>query len=84
MTLSVSKGRAPVEVPDVRGQALADAQAALEGLGFRVTRGEDQFSNTYPAGQVMGVSPGTGETIAYGSTVNLVVSKGPDLVTSPR
>ena len=46
VTLSVSKGRAPVEVPDVRGRALADAQAALEGLGFKVTRGEDEFSNT--------------------------------------
>ena len=83
VTLSVSKGRAPVEVPDVRGRALADAQAALEGLGFEVTRGEDEFSNDVAAGQVMDVSPAPGETIAHGSTINLVVSKGPDLVTVP-
>jgi beta-lactam-binding protein with PASTA domain/tRNA A-37 threonylcarbamoyl transferase component Bud32 len=84
VTLHVSKGRAPVNVPDVRGQAFDAAQATLSGLGFQVTRGDDGFSDTIPAGQVMTMSATPGQPADYGSTIQLVVSKGPDLVDVPN
>ena len=81
--LVVSDGHAPVKIPDVRGQTFDAAKAALEGAGFKVTRGDDAFSDTYTAGQVAATNPAVGQTIAYGGNVALVVSKGPDLVTVP-
>jgi serine/threonine-protein kinase len=83
VTLTVSRGRAPVEIPNVRGQTFDAAKAALEPLGFTVTRAEDVFSNDVAAGQVVGSDPEAGNTVPYGSSVELAVSKGPDLVTVP-
>src|SRR5262249_32804868 len=82
--LIVSKGHAPVDVPDVRGKSFADAKQTLEDRGFKTSRGTDAFSNTYPSGQVMATTPGAGTNAPYGSNVEIVVSKGPDLVTVPN
>jgi serine/threonine-protein kinase len=83
VTLHVSKGHAPVRVPDVATKTFEQAKADLEALGFKTTRGDDQFSDTIPAGQVMSTAPPAGETAPYGSNIQLVVSKGQDLVTVP-
>jgi serine/threonine-protein kinase len=83
VVLVVSDGHAPVKIPDVRGQSFDAAKAALEGAGFKVTRGDDAFSDTYTAGQVAATNPAVGQTVAYGANVAVVVSKGPDLVTVP-
>jgi beta-lactam-binding protein with PASTA domain/tRNA A-37 threonylcarbamoyl transferase component Bud32 len=84
VTLVVSKGRAPVAVADVRGKPLAEAKTTLEGQGFTVTQGADQFSNEVAAGLVISTNPATGQTIQYGANVEVVVSKGPDLVAVPQ
>jgi len=83
VTLTVSKGRAPVAIPNVSNGNFDQAKATLEGLGFSVTQGDDQFSDTVPAGQVIGTNPDIGKTVPYGSPVEVVVSKGPDLVMVP-
>ena len=80
--LVVSKGLPPVDVPDVRGQQLADATTALEAAGLRAAVGDQAFSDTVPKGSVIDQSP-RGGTLTKGSTVTLTVSKGPDLVTVP-
>ncbi len=83
LVLVVSDGHAPVKIPDVRGQSFDAAKAALESAGFKVTRGDDAFSDTYAAGQVAATNPAVGQTVAYGANIAVVVSKGPDLVTVP-
>jgi eukaryotic-like serine/threonine-protein kinase len=83
VTLTVSKGRAPVEIPDVSQRSFDEAKATLEGLGFTVTRAEDAFSDSVPANAVIGTAPEIGETVPYGSSVAITVSKGPDLVFLP-
>jgi eukaryotic-like serine/threonine-protein kinase len=83
VTLTVSKGRAPVAIPDVSNGSFDQAKATLEGRGFTVTRAEDQFSDNIPSGQVIGTNPDSGKTVPYGSSVEVVVSKGPDLIMVP-
>jgi eukaryotic-like serine/threonine-protein kinase len=83
ITIVVSKGPAPVALPDLEGDVPDDAQSELEELGFTVTRVED-WSDTVDVGDVIGTRPPAGEQAEYGSAVELVVSKGPELVPVPN
>jgi serine/threonine-protein kinase len=84
VTIIVSQGHAPVDVPDVTGQSPEQATANLESLGFVVQRGEDGRSGAVATGEVMAVSPGPGDGAQeYGSTVTITVSAGLPLVTVP-
>jgi len=81
--LNVSAGPKPRTVPSLAGQSFAQAAAALQQLGLTAARGPDAFSDTVPAGQVIGTSPAAGASAARGSTVTVTVSKGPDMVPVP-
>ncbi|OYN89654.1 Stk1 family PASTA domain-containing Ser/Thr kinase [Parenemella sanctibonifatiensis] len=80
--LVVSKGPEPIAIDDWSGKPAKDAQAELEGRGFSVKRSE-QFSNSVPAGVVISQTPADG-TGKRGDSIELVVSKGPELVTVPN
>lgn len=70
-------------VPDgLVGAELAVAEAALtkDGLG---TSTSEEFDPAVPAGSVVDVDPDEGGRVPRGGTVDLVVSKGPDLRTVP-
>jgi serine/threonine-protein kinase len=82
VSVVVSKGPPPVTVPDVHGKPVGTATSILTNLGLQVTR-TDTFSDTVDAGIVMSSSPGPGATLSKGATVNLVVSKGPQLFQVP-
>jgi serine/threonine-protein kinase len=83
VTLIISDGPAPVQVPDVTGETYDTAAANLASRGFSAARDDDQFSDSVPAGQVISTNPSGGNYVNRGSTVEVVVSKGPDLVTVP-
>jgi serine/threonine-protein kinase len=83
VTIVVSRGPPPVRVPDVTGQATADARRTLEALGFDVEVTED-FSTDVPRGQVISTDPQTGQRAPKGSTVTLFVSKGPKTFAMPN
>jgi serine/threonine-protein kinase len=78
--LVISDGPRPVEVPNVVGKSYEDAERALTAKRFKVVR-TDEFSDTVPAGQVIRHTPVAGAEAPRDSTVTVVVSKGPDLVT---
>jgi serine/threonine-protein kinase len=80
--LVVSIGPAPRVVPDLAGAAREAAEAELGGLGL-VAEVSERFSTTVDRGVVIGSEPGPGASVARGSTVGLVVSKGRDLVPVP-
>jgi serine/threonine-protein kinase len=80
----LSKGHAPVRVPDVTGMSFNDASKALTDAKFKVTRGPDAFSSSIDKGDVVSTDPPAGNDGAYGGTVTVTVSKGPDLVTVPN
>ncbi len=83
VTMVVSKGHAPVAVPDVTGQTPEQATANLEALGFGVERLEDGRSADVDEGEVMAVRPGPGEQAPYRSTVGIQVSAGVPMIAVP-
>jgi serine/threonine-protein kinase len=71
-----------VRVLEVVGldQATATAKLQEQGLEVRVVSAS---SKTRPAGEVLKVSPGAGQTLVRGDTVTLTVSSGPKMVLVP-
>ena len=80
--LIVSKGPKPVRLADYAGSPADDVRAELEAAGLVVTSTEE-FSTEYAEGLVVSTTPGKGERVPVGSTVALVVSKGPPPVEMP-
>ena len=82
VTLIVSKGPAPVPVPNLAGRSLTGAEKTLTnaGLTYSVSR---EYSKTVPTGHVISTDPSAGSKVNRGDSVSLVVSKGPPLITVP-
>jgi eukaryotic-like serine/threonine-protein kinase len=83
ITLVVSDGPRPVAVPDTAGKTYDAAVAALQAKRFSATRVDD-FSETVPAGQVVGTDPPAGQLAPRDSQVVVHVSKGPQPVAVPN
>ncbi|GMQ98850.1 MAG: hypothetical protein BMS9Abin17_1379 [Acidimicrobiia bacterium] len=66
-----------VAVPDVVGQTEADASSAITGAGL-VSASTEASDDAVPAGSVVSQVPAAATMVAPGSTVNIVVSTGPD------
>ncbi|TFV59307.1 Stk1 family PASTA domain-containing Ser/Thr kinase [Geodermatophilus sp. DF01-2] len=82
LVVYVSRGHEPVTVPAVVGLSPEEATANLEALGFTVERAEGRSADVDP-GEVMAVTPASGQQAPYRSTVTLQVSAGPPQVTVP-
>ncbi len=86
VTIITSKGHAPVAVPSVTGtgSSYAAAAAALTAAGF-VPAQSSAYSSSIPSGQVIGTSPDpSAGPAAFGSTVTVSVSLGPQPVKVPN
>jgi serine/threonine-protein kinase len=83
ITLLVSTGPAPVEIPNVTGTSFDDASAQLRAKGFSVVR-SDQFSGTVDKDKVIGTDPPAGQLATRNSQVTVVVSKGQETVKVPN
>ena len=83
VSILISKGPKPVPVPDVDGKKSAAAQSALSDVGL-VPAVTEKYSEKVPEGQVIKVTPKPGTVVNSGTTVDLVVSKGPPPVEVPR
>lgn len=81
--LIVSEGPAPRTIPDgLVGAGRDSVVKQLRDLGLVVDPTEE-FSETVPAGRVIDVQPTSGQQVPKGSTVTVVVSKGPPTVVVP-
>jgi len=83
VALTVSKGRKPIDVPDLTGKDATTASRQLSGLGLKVDATKQQNSDTVGKGKVISQDPRDG-TLFKGDKVTLVVSKGPVLVDVPN
>jgi beta-lactam-binding protein with PASTA domain len=72
----VSKGPAPVKVPNVVGDTADDATQALEAQGFVVDDSKTKFSTQVERGRVIRQIPADGR-LQPGETVTIVISLGP-------
>jgi beta-lactam-binding protein with PASTA domain len=77
----VSVGKPKVEVPQVAGRRFDDARAVLAAAHLEARRTVE--FNDMPKGLVVRTEPAAGAGATWGSTVTVVVSKGPDLVVVP-
>lgn len=82
ITLVISDGPKPVDIPAVAGKSFDEASAALSAVPFKVAR-RDDFSDTVAIGTVIGSEPASGQA-QKNSTVTIIVSKGPDIVMVPN
>jgi serine/threonine-protein kinase len=81
--LLVSKGPEPIQLTDLTNRRAAAATGSLEERGL-IVQVIERFSEKIDAGRVIGQSPAPGTTIPSGSTVELLVSKGPPPVVVPN
>ncbi|MGB0098685.1 MAG: Stk1 family PASTA domain-containing Ser/Thr kinase [Nocardioides sp.] len=77
VTVTLSRGKERYDVPRLKGMSEDEAQDALSdtNLGYGTTT--EKWSDTVPAGQVIGSTPKAGQTLRPNTAVDLVVSKGP-------
>jgi beta-lactam-binding protein with PASTA domain/tRNA A-37 threonylcarbamoyl transferase component Bud32 len=81
--LVVSSGPAPRVVPgNLNGGTYDPAAAAIEAVQL-VPKKVEEFHDTIPAGKIVGTRPAAGTEVPRGSTVEVVISKGPDVVKIP-
>src|ERR1700693_6095562 len=81
VNLVISSGPQMVTVPKVEGLTQDAATTAMTGTKLMVGTVTQQSSNTVATGNVISQDPASGNSVAQGSPVNLVVSSGPQMVT---
>jgi serine/threonine protein kinase len=78
----VSQGAAVRSLPEIAGKSLPEASAVVTGAGF-VPSSTEAYSDTVAKGKVIGYQGvKKGSQMAYGSKVTIVVSLGPETVSS--
>jgi beta-lactam-binding protein with PASTA domain len=82
VTLTVSSGPGSGQVPSSAGLSREEAEERLEAAGFE-SEVETVNSAGVEEGLVIHSNPSGGTTVTNGSTVTLVVSRGPKLVKVP-
>ena len=83
--LTVVKAPGTVLVPEIAaGASLTDAQAALTDAGLTAGTTVDQPSDDVEEGDVIAFDPASGTEVPPESTVNIVVSTGPEDATVPN
>ncbi len=79
--LVVSQGEEPPEkvtVPPITGSTLDNARQLIKSAGLSVGSITYQYSDDVSSGCVISCDPGDGSSVDDGSTVNLVISQGPE------
>lgn len=78
IVMQVSKGAERKTVPNVVGQKDADAQNAIKSAGLSVGTVTYEYSNSVAQGIVISQSVDGGKKVSAGTTVDLVISNGPE------
>ena len=77
INLTVVTGKNLVPVPDVRNMTESEALIAIVKALLNPGAKQEAFDPVVPAGSVIGTSPVGGTPVATGTTVDYVLSKGP-------
>lgn len=76
----ISMGEEKIEVPNIGGQSKNQAETTLNNMGLEPSATEE-FSDSVIQGNVISQEQAVGTKVSKGSTVNFVVSKGPEIIT---
>ena len=76
ISVVISVGKPLETVPDApAGTTLSQLETELRGLGFHIAE-MTAYSDSVPSGQVIALSPGSGERLVVGTTITVTVSLG--------
>ena len=84
VNLVISLGPQMVTVPKLEGLSQASAIAAITATNLSVGTITQHNSNTVTKGNVVSQDQPSGNSVAQGSPVNLVISLGPEMATVPN
>ena len=83
VSVTVVTGKALVAVPDLRNLTQTAAITALVQAQLTPGQATEAADPAVPKGSVVSSSPGTGVEVAIGTTVDYVVSTGPEATPTP-
>ncbi len=83
VTILVSKGPAPVEVPPIVGMLSQDATITLKSLGLTTEIIQEDYDDS-AAGTILLTDPTPGTLVPKGTVIKVTLSKGPVLVDVPN
>jgi serine/threonine-protein kinase len=83
ITVLISKGPAPVEVPPILGTLVTDATAVLANIGLTLEITLEEFADSV-AGTILTSDPLPGNVVPKATVIKVTVSKGPVLVAVPN
>jgi beta-lactam-binding protein with PASTA domain/serine/threonine protein kinase len=84
VSLFVSKGPQLFPLPELAGGTLDEAKNGLNAAEMALGTVTEQFSESAAAGVVLSQDPAPGTPARHGTSVSLVVSKGPEPIPVPN
>jgi serine/threonine-protein kinase len=84
IVLVPSLGPPPVKVPDLVGSTVPEARRTLEEVGLELGQPTERYDEKYEVGEIISQSVPARDKLPQGSTVDVVVSKGPAPVPVPK
>ena len=79
--LYISKGVKTINIPDLQAMSKNAATRTVEDLGLEVGEVTQMYSDNIARGQVIRTYPATGNEVAEGTAIDLIVSKGKEVKT---
>lgn len=81
ISVIISKGPERYSIPNLKGKSVSQATVALANEKLLIGKTEEAFSASIPKGQIISVSPEPGTLVKKNTEVNLLVSKGEELIS---
>lgn len=82
INLVISSGQSLVTVPDVKGQSADGASKMLTSAGFKIGETKFEYNDTAAKDEVFATDPAIGSQANFGSWVNILVSRGPEVTNA--
>jgi serine/threonine-protein kinase len=81
ISVIISKGPERYAVPNLKGKNISQASIALANEKLVLGKSREEFSSAIPKNQIISVSPTPGTLVKKNTEVNLVISKGEEMIT---
>jgi serine/threonine-protein kinase len=80
ISILLSKGAERYKVPSLKGKNVSQATIELANIKLVIGSTQSQFDTKIPKDQIISTSPTSGTMVKKNTEVNLLISKGPELV----
>ena len=80
ISLVISKGPERYKIPNLKGKSISEATVALANEKLLIGKTDEQFSAKVPKGAIISLTPEPGTLVKKNTEVNLIVSKGEELI----